>query len=530
MIYRCLLVRRGVLFFSGACYTLKRDTLDISLKRTEKYMERNNKLYNRIKIFACSLSLILTGCSTIGLAQDATFESAYENLPEEEAVDIYISQSTVIIESIDEAGGTVTAYLTDRNESKTFTYTGACTVEDKYGNPMSIAQLKPGDICDFAYNSELERVGRISLTADAWIQESVAKYTLNLKSRNISIGEEVYSLSEKAKVFSDGQVILPEEILRNDVLTFYGRGNTVLSIIVDKGHGYIDLTNEENFIGGWIEVGQTVIAQIEEDMFITVPEGSYTVRLTSGSIEEIREITIVRNEETVLDLGNVEFPKAESGRVVFKVYPEDAVIYVDDEKINTDYIVKLPFGMHRITAEAEGYDTLSEYFEVEGETTTVKMTLTESSSVSGNSAGSSKKEGAMITIDVPQEVEVYQDNLYMGIAPVTYEKKSGTHIITLRKNGYITKSYEIQVPDDNTDVTYSFSALDPEGSTVSGNSIGGNTDSNKDNGNSSDTDKKVNSNSASSGSISDDSVEQVSVTDDTVSGNSISGNSAEQIQ
>lgn len=484
-------------------------------------MEKRNKLYNRIKILACSLSLILTGCSTIGLAQDATFESAYENVPEEEAVDIYISASTVVIESVDETAGTVTAYLTDRNESKTFAYTGACTVSDKYGNPMSMTQLKPGDICDFAYNSELERVGRISLTADAWSQEGVEKYTLNLKSRNISIGEEVYSLSEKAKVFSDGQAILPEEILRNDVLTFCGRGNTVLSIVVDKGHGYLDLINDENFIGGWIEVGQTVISQIREDMFITVPEGTYTVRLTSGSIEEIREITVVRNEETVLDLGSVEFPKAENGRVIFKIYPEDAVIYVDDEKINTEYVVKLPFGMHRITAEAEGYDTLSEYFEVEGETTTVKMTLTESSSVSENSVGSSKKEGAMITIDVPQEVEVYQDNLYMGIAPVTYEKTSGTHTITLRKSGYITKSYEIQVPDDNMDVTYSFSALDAEGSTVSGNSLTGNN---------SETDKKVNSNSASGDSISDNSVGSVSLNEDTVSGNSVSGNSAIQAQ
>lgn len=469
-------------------------------------MEKKDKIKNGIKIFLCGLSLILTGCSTIGLAQDATFESAYENGAEEEAVDIYISQSTVVIESVNELEGTITAYLMDRNESRTFTYNGACTVADKYGNPMSMAQLQPGDIADFAYNSELERVGRINLTADAWSQETIQKYALNLKSRNATIGEEVYSLSESAKAFSDGQAIMLEEILRDDVLSFHGRGNTILSITVDKGHGYLNLTGEENFLGGWIEVGQTLISQIQPEMFITVPEGTYTVRMTVSDVEEIRLVTIERNKETVLDLGDVEFPKPVNGRVIFQIEPEDAAVYVDDQEINTEFVVKLPFGVHRVTAKAPGYDTLSEYFEVEGETTTVKMTLTESTSVSGNDISSSDEDGAQITIDVPQDVEVYQDNLYKGIAPVTYEKTAGTHTITLRKTGYITKSYEIQVPDDNADVTYSFPALYAEG-TVSGNDI--------------------NSNLSNNNSLNNNLTNYQSVSGNTVSGNSVSANSLE---
>ena len=474
------------------------------MKERKEQMEKRNRLKNQIKIFLCAFSLILTGCSTIGLAQDATFESAYENVPEEEAVDIYISQSTVVIESVNELEGTVTAYLTDRNESRTFTYNGACTVADKYGNPMSMAQLKAGDIADFAYNSELERVGRINLTADAWSQETIRKYALNVKGRNVTIGEEVYSLSESAKAFSGGQAITLEEILRDDVLSFHGRGNTILSITVDKGHGYLNLTGEDNFLGGWIEVGQTLISSIQPDMLFTVPEGTYAVRMTVGDVEEIRLVTIERNKETVLDLSDVEFPQPVNGRVVFQIVPEDAEVYVDDQAIDTDLVVRLPFGIHRVTAEAAGYDTLSEYFEVEGELTTVKMSLTEGSSVSGNTVSGYEKDEPTITIDVPQDVEVYEDNLYKGIAPVTYEKTAGTHTITLRKTGYITKSYEIQVPDDNMDVTYSFPALNAEG-TVSGNDI--------------------NSNSDSSDSVSDNSTVTSSVSGNTVSGNSVSDNS-----
>lgn len=465
-------------------------------------MKREYKLQDKIKLFLCGMSLILTGCSAIGLAQDSSFESAYENVPEKEDVDIYTSGLTAVIETVDEAEGTITVFSIDHNEERTFTYNGGCTVSDKYGNPMSMAQLKPGDIADISYNSELERVGRISLTSDVFSQEGVEKYTLNLKGRNVTIGDTVYSLNEKVLVYSEGKRIEPEEILHNDVLSFYGRGNKILSITVDKGHGYLELENDENFLGGWIEVGQAVICQIQPDMLITVPEGTYTVRLTAGEVEELRLITIERNRETLVDVGNVKFPEAVNSRVIFQITPENAVVYVDDEEVNTDYVMRLPFGIHRITAEASGYDTLSEYFNIEGEATTIKMTLTESSSVSGNNIAKAD-ESANITIDVPQEVEVYQDNIYKGIATVTYEKTAGTHTITLRKSGYVTKSYEIQVPDDDTDVTYTFPALDPESETVSGNALKDNT---------------VNS--------AKENVQTLN--DNTVSGNSVSGNSTAQ--
>ena len=78
----------------------------------------------------------------------------------------------------------------------------------------------------------------------------------------------------------------------------------------------------------------------------------------------------------------------------------------------------------------------------------------------------------------------------------------GTHTITLRKEGYITRSYSIEVPDDGRDVTYSFPDLDPENSesTVSGNTVSGN-----------------------SGNLSSES--STATSDNTVSGNTVSGNS-----
>lgn len=449
-------------------------------------MINQDKIQKIIKPALCGLCLVLTGCSAASLAQESTFESAYENGEEEMPVNIYTSTASVVIEAVDEEECLIAMYMIDRNEGRNLKYDGATVVQDKYGSAMTAAQLKAGDIADITYNSELERMGSITLSGEAWSYEGVAKYNLGAGSGSATIGSESYSISDRVLVFSAGHPITVDQVIRQDVLSFKGKGHEIISITVDKGHGYLDLKNEDALLGGWIEIGQTVISQIAPDMLFTVPEGDYTVRLTGEGIDEIREVTIERNKETLLDLGDIEIPEPDSGIVKFEITPGTAAVYVDDEKIDTTYPVRLPLGLHQVTAKASGYDTLSEYFQVEKETTTVKMELEGASTVSENSVTVKENEEGRITIEAPAGVDVYQDNLYKGIAPVTYTKTPGEHTITLRKTGYITRSYGIQIADDKQDVTYSFPDLDPEngtstfpntvsGNTVSGNTISGNT-------------------------------------------------------
>lgn len=454
---------------------------------------------------ACTISLLLTGCGNIGLAQESTFESAYENKEAEEPVDIYLSEAVVIVESVREEEQAIDVYMTERNEIRTYAYTGATTVQDKYGSAMSMVQLRPGDIADIKYNSELGRIGAIALSADAWNHEGVSKYNLDIGNGSASIGDETYSMSSNVQVFSEGRLIEADQIIQKDVLTFRGKGSTIMSIVVDRGHGYLDLENEQAVIGGWIEVGQTLISQIAPDMLFVVPEGNYTVRFSGAGIEEVREIVIERNKETILDLGDIEIPQPEKGLVTIVVTPETAQVFIDENKVDTTYPIRLSVGLHQITAKASGYDTVSEYFEVNGENQTVSLELGEFKTVSGNSiSGESETKEAKITISTPEDAEVYQDNLYMGIAPVTYTKTAGSHTITLRRQGYITRSYSIEVPDDDKDVTYAFPDLDPESSsTVSGNSVSGN-------------------------SVDEDSSTDDDEDGDTVSGNTVSGNSVDE--
>lgn len=61
-----------------------------------------------------------------------------------------------------------------------------------------------------------------------------------------------------------------------------------------------------------------------------------------------------------------------------------------------------------------------------------------------------------VTVDAPVGVEVYLDGNYIGIAPCSFKKDTGSHTLTLRKTGYVAKSYTIQMDEEEKNVSYSF--------------------------------------------------------------------------
>ena len=117
----------------------------------------------------------------------------------------------------------------------------------------------------------------MQLAQAAWQYDNVERYELNAVRHEVSIGGETYKLSEDTQYFSQGHSIEEMDLNPSDILTFHGIDSTVLSVIVEKGHGYLRLVNDENFVGGWLEIGQTQIVRITETCLVTVPEGSYQV-------------------------------------------------------------------------------------------------------------------------------------------------------------------------------------------------------------------------------------------------------------
>jgi hypothetical protein len=258
--------------------------------------------------------------------------------------------------------------------------------------------------------------------------------------------------------------------------------------VVEKGHGYLRLTNDAYAIGGWIEIGQSIIQRVSDGMLLTVPEGTFEVYISASGFNTTRKVTIERNKETTIDLGDVEIEEIRKGKVIFTVTPSFAAVYVDGEEVDTSKVVELEFGLHQIVCEADGYDTITQYIKVTEGLANVNIVMDVAGtnpSVSDNELPDNTITAGIgrVYIDSPAGVEVYVDGVYMGMSPVHFAKRIGSLTITLRREGYITKSYTIFIDDAASDVTYSFSALERNLNNENDNNNNGNNNGDNNGGN-----------------------------------------------
>lgn len=377
--------------------------------------------------------------------------------------DSYDSADTAILVGRDEAENTVTFLNLDLGRKYTLTMDGTTRLYDKYGEGISISQLKRGDIVDVTFLKSKKHLTSMQLSSQAWSYTNVERYEINEARNEISIGSEVYKLTSKTQYFSEDRSIELMDLNASDVLSFQGIDNQIFTVRVEKGHGYLRLANDENFIGGWIEIGQSQIRQITEDMLLAVPEGSYQVNVTNRGGGGIKSVVIRRNEETELDVGDLTVPEPQSGVVLFSVTPSAAELYIDGTKVDTSGPVTLEYGLHQLIARAEGYQSVTQYIRVMQKSTGVNVVLDANGGAEVPMPSADPADTVenyyRVYVDAPENVEVYLDGNYVGVSPCSFRKAEGTHVITLRKTDYETRSYTVQIDDTERDLSYSFADL-----------------------------------------------------------------------
>ena len=425
--------------------------------------------------------LSISGCGQASTAGNAQNTVTVQTTEESDRVDTgfmvtnpdsYDSADTAVLVDINSVHNTVTLLNLDLGKQYTLSMDGTTRYTDKYGKAISLEQLGEGDIVDVTFLKTKKHLTTMQLSRSAWQYDDVERYDLNTVRREVTIGEEVFKLSRDTRYFSQGHSIEEMDLNPSDILTFHGIDTTVLSVTVEKGHGYLRLVNDENFIGGWLEIGQEQIVRITEDMLVTVPEGSYQVDISYNGGGGTKSVVINRNEETTLDIGDLEVAEAQYGMVLFSMNPSGAELYIDGSQADPSQPITLEYGIHQIIAKADGYKSLTQYLRVAQESAGVDVELdkADSDSDSDESTGSSASTSSTATsatsdttttyyrvhIDAPENVEVYLDGNYVGISPCSFKKTSGSHVITLRKSGYETRSYTVQVDEEKKDVSYSF--------------------------------------------------------------------------
>lgn len=369
--------------------------------------------------------------------------------------DSYDTEDTAVFLRNDTAEKTITLYVPKTGETYNLEVVGSSTFADKYGEPLALSQLQSGDVVEVTYVKEIMRLHSMQLAAPGFTLKEVGKYTLDWGKGNAVIGKDVYQLPENVVLLSEGKQITAMDLNEVDILSFQGIGSSIYSIVVGKGHGYLRLDNATDFLGGFIEVGQSKITKITEDMLLTVPEGEYQVTISHNGGGGTKQVTIGRNQEVTLDVGDLEVARIQYGDVLFSSDLEEVSVYVDGKLINQYRPVSLQYGIHQVIAKAEGYQTLTGYFKVEKSTQNVDLDLIRTE----EPVEEEKPKEYKVYVDKPEGAEVYLNDNYIGMVPVSFKKETGTHTITLRKAGYETRSYTIFVDQEEKDSTFTFADL-----------------------------------------------------------------------
>lgn len=337
------------------------------------------------------------------------------------------------------------------------TYTGASIVLDKFGTNLTMAQLVPGMTVDVYLVKGTQKLIKIQETTSGWQNSQATNLIADEEEKIITIGSNKYKYDDSLVIVSNGKAINIEQVHHLDELKVYGVDNKITSIIVTKGHGYIKLLNETNMVGGIIEVGTKIITLITKDMIIVAPEGDYTLTASKNGTGGSKEISVKRDEEINVSVGEFQGEVTRVGTYNFTVEPEGAIMKIDGTTVDYSELVSLDYGTHSIVVSAEGYTTYKSTLVVESSYVNKTITLTDEDETT--TAEETTTSTYKIKVTTPSDVEVYFDGVYKGTSPVSFTKSSGTHVIVLRKTGYTSKTYTVSVTDDNNDVTFNFDDL-----------------------------------------------------------------------
>ena len=366
----------------------------------------------------------------------------------------------------------------DSDTVSTLSYDETAEVQDEYGQIRQGEDIGVGEILEVGYLPQEGKLAKAKVPKNAWSYDEVQQFELNEEENMLLLAGEKYRYGEQTYCSADGVPMQLTDFNNNDVLTVRGMGIQVYSIVRTKGHGYIRLVNYQDFMGGMASVGDEIIVPISQNMLITAGEGTYEVTLLKRGLAAKKTVLVAANMVTVVDFRDYKKDIKDIGEVVFDIHPDGAVLTINGTTVDYSNPVTLRFGKYRIVVSLAGYGDYVGILNVEKqEPETIHIELEEANAVisaatpTPNTSSSSSSQSSSstttrkydskhtITVVAPEGAEVYLNNVYKGLAPCTFTKVIGSQTITLSDTGFQTKSYTVDILDDDKNVSLSFADL-----------------------------------------------------------------------
>jgi hypothetical protein len=395
----------------------------------------------------------------------------------------YDSNMLAVVRDIESEVRKITLFDIKRKETLCLFYTGASDITDKYGQVITAGQIPVGAIVDAGYQKKSEKLIKLQVSQKAWDYVNVSNQSMDDHVKTMKLGAGKYQYTDEITVIDGDELVPVTNLAEQDMLTVRGVDKTIWSITITKGHGTVILEDYDDFMGGNITVGYEPVMQITEDMKITVREGKCKLTVDNNRYSAIKYINVLRNQETMVSLAGLG---PDMGMITFEIEPFGADLLIDGEATSYANPIRIPYGEHKIKVSMGGYTTYMGTLNINEAAKTIKIDLPEAVSYgkAGISTAGDKKgtgeteqddgkrtmdsedtqaknidEKHHIFIQNPIGASIYINGKFMGISPAGFSKVIGNHVLTLIKEGYETKSYNIEVLDDGLDTYYSLSDL-----------------------------------------------------------------------
>lgn len=348
-----------------------------------------------------------------------------------------------LVKSVDVVNTKLMIVNVDTQEKVVLDIDGAVDIKDEYGTLMTLAQLKMGDMISTKYDNNTKRPEYVNITAEVWERKDVQNVIIDTENKTIQLANDKRDYTEDLVVTSNGQPFSLEELNSIDKISVKGYKNKVWSIDVQTGHGFITLRNHNKYVSGTLEIGK-VTYDVDYETSVAVSVGVHSVIISKeGMTPFITQILVEEDQEVVVDVGNAQ---AEVGIISFTTQQEGVQLYIDDE-LYGDFSepAKLEYGEYDLRVEKDKFLTWESKLIVNQAYMVVEIDL--------------NQQPLYIRVDNPVDSELYINSNYIGIIPIEAPIDEGMHTLTLRRDGYHSKAYNIQIENTGDDYYFTFPDL-----------------------------------------------------------------------
>lgn len=377
----------------------------ISLYKSTKEIQM--KKFTELFCMVCILVLSLAACgkqdTDDGVRKfhsslnDSTTE-AFGNTTTDKENSQKSTEDLFIVSDIDSVQETIMVYSYTSGLEYQYYYGLGTEFLNKYGDHMSVGNIGQGDAVYISGTDSSGKVKQVQKSDKVWTNDTVKNFSVDKDKGMLTIGTTKYRIDDNTMIFSGDDVVEADSITSQDTLSVVGIDKQIVSVAVKTGHGTLQLKNTSLFEGSFLQLGNSMFAEITPDMSLEVPEGTYTLAVANNGWGGTTDIEIKRGETTTVNLDDLKGEGPQKSKILFEVDVEGAKIYVDGNQIDYSQPAEITYGKHTLKVTADGYDTWTRTLYVNSAEATIQITIND-----GTDSDSSKSSSSEVTAQTPSE-------------------------------------------------------------------------------------------------------------------------------